>query len=192
MLNRSTMTALLLLTGTLMGCQHEQTPPKVVPQVTVTQEQAAPAHSQVTPVAPTPTGVAVPVTPAVIQHATTKPAASSTVREKPVVKAAVAKPVPAQPAAASKSTVLTETAALQLAGKNNCLACHAINKKLVGPAWKAVADKYRGDASAQSRLESKVSKGGSGAWGSMAMPANSPRVKAEDITSLIRFILSLQ
>lgn len=94
--------------------------------------------------------------------------------------------------AAPSATVLAEADALQLAKKSGCLTCHAIEKKVVGPAWLDVATKYRGDASAQSKLESKVAKGGKGTWGSMAMPANSPRVAEADIHALVSFILSLK
>ena len=93
---------------------------------------------------------------------------------------------------AKADAALSAADALQLAKKSGCLTCHAIDKKVVGPAWKDVAAKYRGDTGAQSRLSSKVAKGGSGVWGSMAMPANSPRVADADINSLVRFILLLK
>ncbi len=111
---------------------------------------------------------------------------------------AIAKIEPAvTPAAIAKPEIkvdaaLSEADALLLAKKSGCLTCHAIDKKVVGPAWKDIAAKYRGDTGAQSRLSSKVAKGGSGAWGSMAMPANSPRVADTDIQSLVRFILLLK
>lgn len=80
----------------------------------------------------------------------------------------------------------------ELAKKNNCTACHAIDKKVVGPAFKSVADKYRGDAGAADKLLVKVSKGGGGAWGSMPMPANDPAgTKQADMKELVKFILSL-
>jgi cytochrome c len=77
-----------------------------------------------------------------------------------------------------------------LAKKNNCIACHAIDRKVVGPAWMDVAKKYKGDKSAEARLVAKVKKGGSGVWGSMAMPPQ-PAVKEEDIRELVKFILAL-
>lgn len=79
-----------------------------------------------------------------------------------------------------------------VAKKNNCTTCHAIDKKLVGPAWKAVADKYRGDKQASATLFTKISKGGSGVWGSTAMPASSPNVSDADIKALVKFILALK
>ncbi|MGZ8256758.1 MAG: c-type cytochrome [Gallionella sp.] len=78
------------------------------------------------------------------------------------------------------------------AKKNNCTACHAIDKKVVGPAWADVAKKYKGDATAEAKLVTKVSKGGSGVWGSMPMPANDPAgTKQADIKELVKFILAL-
>jgi len=78
------------------------------------------------------------------------------------------------------------------AQKNNCTACHAIDKKLVGPAWMGVSKKYKGDAGAEARLITKVSKGGSGNWGSMPMPANDPAGKKRaDMQALVQFILGL-
>lgn len=79
-----------------------------------------------------------------------------------------------------------------LAKKNNCTACHAIDKKVVGPAWMDVSKKYKGDATAEAKLITKVSKGGSGVWGSMPMPANDPAgTKQADIKELVGFILGL-
>lgn len=113
--------------------------------------------------------------------------------------AALAAPV----AAAAKPEAKSEAAvsavdALALAKKNNCLVCHAIDKKLVGPAWKEVAAKYRGDASAESRLVNKIAKGGvntiaSGGvvWGSMPMPAH-PQISEADRRTLAKFVLNLQ
>lgn len=79
-----------------------------------------------------------------------------------------------------------------VAKKLNCTACHAIDKKVVGPAWQAVADKYKGDASAEGKLITKISKGGSGAWGSMPMPANDAAgTKQAEIKEVTKFILGL-
>jgi cytochrome c len=79
-----------------------------------------------------------------------------------------------------------------LAKKNGCVACHAIDKKVMGPAWMDVAKKYKGDAGAEARLIAKVSKGGSGVWGKMAMPALDPSgKKQDDIKQLVQFILAL-
>ena len=79
----------------------------------------------------------------------------------------------------------------ELAKKNACTACHAIDKKLVGPAYKDVAAKYRGNAKAQAMLEEKVKKGGVGVWGQVPMPPNAS-VKDEDIKTLVKWVLSLK
>lgn len=79
----------------------------------------------------------------------------------------------------------------ELAKKNACTACHAIDKKLVGPAYKEVAAKYKGNAKAQAMLEEKVKKGGTGAWGQVPMPPNA-NVKDEDIKTLVKWILGLK
>jgi cytochrome c len=78
-----------------------------------------------------------------------------------------------------------------LAQKSGCLACHSIDKKVLGPSYKDVAAKYKGDAGAEAKLVAKVKKGGSGVWGPMPMPANSPQVKDEDIKSIVEWILAM-
>lgn len=76
------------------------------------------------------------------------------------------------------------------AKKNNCVACHAIDKKVVGPAWADVAKKYKGDAGAAAHLDGVISKGGKGVWGPMPMPPN-PKVTAEERKELVDFVLGL-
>lgn len=66
-----------------------------------------------------------------------------------------------------------------LATSKNCMACHAVDKKLVGPAFKDIAKKYAGDKSAEAKLADKIVKGGSGTWGPIPMPANSQVNEAE-------------
>ena len=79
-----------------------------------------------------------------------------------------------------------------LAKKMNCTACHAIDKKVVGPAWMDVSKKYKGDATAAEKLQVKVSKGGSGNWGTMPMPANDAAgTKQAEIKELVAFGLGL-
>ncbi|MCF6257340.1 MAG: c-type cytochrome [Gammaproteobacteria bacterium] len=80
---------------------------------------------------------------------------------------------------------------LELAKKSGCLACHSIDKKIVGPGWKEVADKYKGDAGAKENMIGKVKAGGKGAWGAAPMPPYSPRVSDENIEKLVDFILAL-
>ncbi|MEI8171437.1 MAG: c-type cytochrome [Rhodoferax sp.] len=66
-----------------------------------------------------------------------------------------------------------------LATSKNCMACHAIDKKLVGPAYKDVAKKYAGQKDAADKLAAKIMKGGSGVWGVIPMPANTQVNEAE-------------
>ena len=116
----------------------------------------------------------------------------------------------------SAATVLALTAVqanaddgLELAKKSGCLACHSVEKKVVGPAWQDVADKYKGQSeisatltdgsvvkgSPKEVLTQKVHKGGKGNWtavtGGVPMPPYSPRVSDEDISKLVDFVLGL-
>jgi cytochrome c len=75
--------------------------------------------------------------------------------------------------------------------KYNCTACHAIDKQLVGPAYKKVAEKYAGDAGAEKMLAEKVKNGGKGTWGQIPMPPN-PQVPNADITAMVKYVLSLK
>jgi cytochrome c len=78
-----------------------------------------------------------------------------------------------------------------LATTKNCMACHAAQKKLVGPAYKDVAAKYKDDAGAVDRLATKIIKGGSGAWGPVPMPANA-QVNEADAKKLAAWILDFK
>ena len=78
-----------------------------------------------------------------------------------------------------------------LAKSKNCMACHAADKKLVGPAYKEVAKKYAGDAKAVDMLATKIVKGGSGVWGAIPMPATT-QVSEPDAKKLASWILSLK
>lgn len=78
-----------------------------------------------------------------------------------------------------------------LAKAKNCLACHSVDNKVVGPAYKDVAKKYAGDKTAEAKLVEKVMKGGSGTWGAIPMPAN-PQVTAAEAKTLVKWVLSLK
>ncbi len=78
---------------------------------------------------------------------------------------------------------------LQLATAKNCMACHAVDKKLVGPSYKDVAAKYAGQKDAADKLATKVIKGGSGVWGPVPMPANA-QVNADEAKKLVAWILT--
>ena len=75
-----------------------------------------------------------------------------------------------------------------LAKSKNCMACHAIDKKLVGPAYKDVAAKYKGDAKAPAMLAAKIKAGGKGVWGEIPMPPNN--VTPEEAAKLAAWVLS--
>lgn len=79
-------------------------------------------------------------------------------------------------------------ASQELAQKKNCLACHAVDKKLVGPAYKDVAAKYKGDAKAPAMLAEKIKAGGKGVWGQIPMPPNN--VTPEEAAKLAAWVLS--
>ena len=76
-----------------------------------------------------------------------------------------------------------------LAKAKNCTACHAVDKKLIGPAYKDVAKKYANDKDALAKLTKKVREGGVGVWGQIPMPAN-PQVSADEVNTLVKWVLS--
>jgi cytochrome c len=78
---------------------------------------------------------------------------------------------------------------LKLATAKNCMACHAVDKKLVGPSYKDVAAKYASQKDALDKLSAKVIKGGSGVWGPVPMPANS-QVTPDEAKKLVGWILT--
>ncbi|MBY0453888.1 MAG: c-type cytochrome [Burkholderiaceae bacterium] len=78
-----------------------------------------------------------------------------------------------------------------LATAKNCMACHAIDKKLVGPAYKDVAAKYAGQKDAAAKLAAKIIAGGGGVWGAIPMPAN-PQVNDAESKKLAAWVLGLK
>ena len=78
----------------------------------------------------------------------------------------------------------------ELLKKNACLACHTVDKKLVGPSYKEVSGKYKGQKEAVAMLADKVKKGGQGVWGPIPMPPN-PNVSDADAQAMVKYILSL-
>lgn len=78
-----------------------------------------------------------------------------------------------------------------LAQSKNCMACHAVDKKVVGPAYKDVAAKYAGQKDAVDKLTQKILKGSSGVWGPVPMPANA-QVSEADAKTLATWVLSLK
>ena len=76
----------------------------------------------------------------------------------------------------------------QLAQQKNCMSCHAVDKKIVGPAYKDVAAKYKNDPKAEAMLVQKVMKGGAGVWGPVPMPANN--ISEADAKTLVKWVMS--
>ena len=93
--------------------------------------------------------------------------------------------------AAAAFGALADAAAQSTMSRQGCTACHAIDKKLVGPAYKEIAKKYKGDAGAVARLAEKVLKGGPGVWGPVPMPPNAPdKISDADLKSVVEWILT--
>ena len=93
--------------------------------------------------------------------------------------------------AASTVVALPALADEALAKSKNCMACHAVDKKLVGPSYKDIAAKYASDSGAAAKLATKIQKGGSGVWGAIPMPAN-PQVSDAEAQKLAAWVLSRQ
>ncbi len=91
--------------------------------------------------------------------------------------------------AASLLAAPAAMANLDLAKKSNCMACHAVDKKMVGPSYQDVAKKYAGNATAVKDLSAKVKAGGKGVWGQIPMPPNAA-VKDADIETLVKWVLA--
>jgi cytochrome c len=92
-------------------------------------------------------------------------------------------------AAVSAFAAQSAMANADLAKAKNCMACHAVANKVVGPAFKDVAAKYAGQKDAEGKLVTKVMKGGSGTWGAVPMPAN-PQVNEAEAKTLVKWVLS--
>ena len=91
--------------------------------------------------------------------------------------------------AAIMTAATPAVADMALATSKNCMACHAVEKKLVGPSYQAIATKYAGQSDAVEKLAGKVVKGGSGAWGPVPMPANA-QINDADAKKLVTWILA--
>lgn len=85
-------------------------------------------------------------------------------------------------------TAVAADANMELAQKSGCLACHSVDKKVVGPSYKEIAAKYKGDKAAEATLVQKVLKGGSGAWGQIPMPPNN--VSEAQAQQLVKWVLA--
>jgi len=108
----------------------------------------------------------------------------------PAPAGAAAAPAPAPPAvAAAPAAAAAGGDSEALLQKYGCLACHATDKKIVGPPYREVAAKYAGDKDAPSKLAQKVKAGGAGNWGQVPMPPN-PQVPDNDLQAMIKFVLA--
>ena len=94
-------------------------------------------------------------------------------------------------AAFAQTKGVDSKAAEALAQKSGCIACHQVEKKVIGPAYKEVALKYASDKDAANKLADKVKKGGVGVWGQVPMPPN-PQISDADNKVLVAWILSLK
>jgi cytochrome c len=99
--------------------------------------------------------------------------------------------IPALMVAVTGTVAAPAFAQADLAQKKNCMACHAVDKKVLGPAYKDVAAKYAGQKDAVDKLAAKVVKGGTGVWGNIPMPAN-PQVTDAEAKQLVAWVLTLK
>jgi cytochrome c len=79
--------------------------------------------------------------------------------------------------------------AMSIARKNACMGCHAVDRKLVGPSFQQIAEKYKGDAQAPAKLALKVKNGGAGVWGAIPMPSH-PAMNSTDIQTVVTWVLA--
>jgi len=119
------------------------------------------------------------------------PAAAAAAAPAAAPAAAAPAPAPASAAGAKAEAPLDLASGQAMMQKDGCSACHAVDKKVVGPAYQDVAAKYRGDATALAKLTQKVKTGGAGVWGQVPMPPNA-QVSDADIKALVTWILSLK
>jgi cytochrome c len=127
-------------------------------------------------------GQAEPATAVEMAPAAAEPARTTEV-EAPAETAEAAPPTEVEAPAAGED-------ALSLATASGCMACHQVETKVVGPAYKEVAAKYKGDAGALDMLVNKVMTGGSGTWGQIPMPPNA-HVGEEKVRAIVQWVLSL-
>jgi cytochrome c551/c552 len=146
------------------------------------KEPSAPAATK----SPTPPATTAPPAPAATAPAPAPAAAA------PSTAGATPAAATAAPSATAKASGPLDLAAAQaMMQKDSCVACHAVDKKIVGPAFQDVAAKYKGDAGALAKLTQKVKAGGVGVWGPVPMPPNS-WVADGDIQALVTWILALK
>ena len=172
----------------LNGCGKQQEEEKTVTVVPPASVSTSPSSTESIPPLST--------TPVVVPQETLPPSLPVAPADIPPAIKVPPKTAPEPPAPAAQTDVSTAAPdALVLAKQSGCMACHSVEKKVVGPAWKDVSIRYKNDAKAKAMLIAKVKAGGKGNWtevtGGMAMPPYSPRVSDENIEILVDFVLSL-
>lgn len=161
-------------------------------KATVTPPAPTPAPADVTPAATPAEVVAKPTVATPPAPAETPAAPPQTEAPAPANPPASETPATAEtPAAAGGSATTDQVTTLMAQKAYPCMACHQVETKLVGPGFKEVAAKYKGDAQAAVTLAGKIKAGGVGTWGQMPMPAN-PTVTDEDMKTIVDWILALQ
>lgn len=178
----------------LSACSEKAKAPASDEEIAAVKEQLAPVAavsvagatadaSTQAPVAAAPAPAPAAPAPA----ASEAPAESTATEAEPVEAPAAAETAPVVPVEAAPATAAADGFAL--ASRNACMACHQVDVKLVGPAYKEVADKYRGDPAALDMLVAKVKSGGAGVWGEIPMPPNA-HVSDADIKTIVTWVLA--
>jgi cytochrome c len=90
---------------------------------------------------------------------------------------------------AAASVFAADADGMAIARGNACMGCHAVDRKLVGPSFQQIAEKYKGDAQAPAKLALKVKKGGAGVWGSIPMPSH-PAMSDADVKTVVAWVLA--
>lgn len=203
---KSVMLALPFLS--LYGCQPEAPKPEAAAPVAMEQSAAPASAMQAAPPVANEAAASAPVQQAPVAKAVQpvskeemppapkqdapQPAATEEPLAPPPVETAPQTQEAAEvEAVAPPEPAVSEQEFMLLAKKNNCFACHAVAKKVVGPSFRDVAAKYRGDAGAEAWLVEKIAKGGKGVWGVMVMTP-SPNLSEADRRTLAKYILSLK
>lgn len=163
-------------------------------------DKKEPEHTTTpTPIAQVPSAPAAATAPPAEAEQKPAPTPAILVPASPTPPASAPSPTLVMPTPSAKTaptTPPTTGAGLDLAKRSGCLACHSVEKKVVGPAWNDVSARYAGDATVKPKLVAKVKAGGKGNWndvtGGAMMPPYSPRVSDADIEALVDFILGLK
>jgi cytochrome c len=97
----------------------------------------------------------------------------------------------AEQAAPAPAAAAADDKGVELIASNDCLTCHKVNEKAIGPAYSEVAKKYTADDTTIANLAGKVIKGGSGVWGQVPMTPH-PQLSEDDAKTMVKYVLSLK